>query len=198
MGRPRIHDDHTAEALLDAAERIAQADGVEAVTVRRVAEEVGTTTRAVYSAFGSKDALLVELGRRAYGILLRGLQELPETDDPAADLVEAGVRVFRRFAVEHPSLYRIGIQRELADPVLADGYRDAAWTALAALDAKVERLAAAGQLTAIEPRDARRSFHAMCEGFAAMELRGFMPPGEQERAWRVGLGAVVRGFDGAA
>ena len=122
------------------------------------------------------------------------MQELPETADPAADLIEAGVRVFRRFAVEHPSLYRIGIQQDLDDPALAEGYRDAAWAALEMLDAKIARLAAAGQLTAISPRDARRAFHAMCEGFAAMELRGFMPPGEQERVWREGLGAVVRGF----
>jgi AcrR family transcriptional regulator len=194
MGRPRIHDEHTAEALLDAAERIAQDEGVEALTVRRVADEVGTTTRAVYSAFGSKEALLVGLGRRAFGILLHGLQELPETADPAADLVDAGLRVFRRFAVEHPSLYRIGIQQEIGDPALAEGYREAAWTALEQLDARLERLAEAGQLAAITPRDARRAFHAMCEGLAAMELRGFMPPGEQERVWREGLAAVVRGF----
>ena len=195
MGRPRIHDAKTAEALLDAAEEIAQRDGVDAVTVRHVADAVGTTTRAVYSAFGSKDGLLVGLGRRAFAILEHDLEALPETADPAADLVEAGLRVFRRFAVEHPSLYRIGIQQEVGDPALAAGYRDAAWQALEVLDARVERLAAAGQLT-IAPRDARRAFHAMCEGLAAMELRGFMPPGEQERAWREALSAVVRGFAG--
>jgi AcrR family transcriptional regulator len=194
MGRPRIHDEQTAVALLDAAERIAEEGGAGAVTVRRVADEVGTTTRAVYSAFGSKDALLVELGRRAFGILLRGLEELPETDDAAADLVEAGVQVFRRFAVEHPALYRIGVQQDLDDPALAGGYRDAAWVALDALDERVGRLEASGQLGTIAPRDARRSFHAMCEGFAAMELRRFMPPGEEERAWREGLTALVRGF----
>src|SRR4029079_4095075 len=89
------------------------------------------------------------------------------------------------------------IQQEIGDPLLAEGYRDAARIALEALDAKVARLAAAGELTAIAPRDARRAFHAMCEGFAAMELRGFMPPGEQERVWREGLSAVVRGCAGA-
>jgi len=197
VGRPRIHDARTAEALLDAAEEIAQRDGVDAVTVRHVADAVVTTTRAVYSAFGSKDGLLVGLGRRAFAILQRDLEAMPETADPAADLVEAGLEVFRRFAVEHPSLYRIGIQQDVGDPALAEGYRDAAWQALEVLDARVERLAAAGQLGATTPRDARRAFHAMCEGLAGMELRGFMPPGEQERAWREALSAVVRGFAGA-
>ena len=196
MGRPRIHDAQTAEALLDAAERIAEEDGAAAVTVRRVAEEVDTTTRAVYSAFGSTRCWSTRPARVARPAAARGCRSCPETDDPAADLIEAGVRVFRRFAVEHPSLYRIGI-RNLDDPALAEGYRDAAWAALEMLDAKIARLAAAGQLTAITPRDARRAFHAMCEGFAAMELRGFMPPTEQERIWREGLGAVVRGFASA-
>ena len=194
MGRPRIHDQQTATALLDAAERIAEEGGTAAVTVRRVADDAGTTTRAVYSTFGSKEGLVVELGRRAFAILQQGLLALPETDDPAADLVEAGVRVFRRFAIEHPSLYRIGIQQDLVDPALALEYREAAWTALEVLDARVARLGPAGQLGTTTPRDARRSFHAMCEGFAAMELRRFMPPGEEERAWREGLTALVRGF----
>ena len=53
MGRPREHDAGTAAALLDAAERIVESEGLAALSVRRVADEVGTTTRAVYSLFGS-------------------------------------------------------------------------------------------------------------------------------------------------
>src|SRR5215471_13015579 len=109
MGRKRVHDEHTAEALLDAAERIVEAEGVEALTVRRVADAVGTTTRAVYSVFGSKDGLVVALGRRAFELLGAEIDAFPATRDPAADLVEAGVRVFRRFAIEHPALFRIGV-----------------------------------------------------------------------------------------
>jgi len=71
MGRPRVHNEATAQALLAAAERIVETDGIDALSLRRVAREVGTTTRAVYSVFGSKDALLAALGRRAFEILER-------------------------------------------------------------------------------------------------------------------------------
>src|SRR4051794_22977587 len=104
MGRPKLHGDQTAEALLDQAERIVETEGLDALTVRRVAEDTGTTTRAVYSVFGSKDGLIVALGVRAFDLLRTRVSSLPTTDDPAADLVDAGVDVFRRFAVEHPSL----------------------------------------------------------------------------------------------
>lgn len=102
MGRPRRHLAPTAAALLAAAEAVVEAEGPSALTVRRIAAEVGTSTRAVYATYGSKEALLVALGRKAYEILDEELRALPSTDDPVADLVEAGL-IFRRFAIEHPA-----------------------------------------------------------------------------------------------
>jgi AcrR family transcriptional regulator len=194
MGRPRRYEQSTADALLDAAERLVEADGLEAITVRRVAEAVGSTTRAVYTVYGSKDALLVALGGRAFDLLRTEIEALPTTDDPAADLVEAGVAVFRRFAIEHPALFRIGVQRTLPQPALARGFREPARQALTGLRARVERLEAAGGLGDFAVADAVGAFHALCEGLAAMELRSLLPAGEEPRLWRAALAALVRGF----
>ena len=190
MGRPRAHADRTARALLDAAERIVEAEGVGALSVRHVAEAAGTTTRAVYSLFGSKDGLVSALGSRAYELLRGGLEELPTTDDPAADLVEAGLRVFRRFAVEHPSLFRVGVQRTLEGPGYAPIDRAEARDAWVGLEAKIARLELGGRSV----HEAATEFHALCEGLAALELRCMLPAGREEAAWRDGLGALVRGF----
>ena len=91
MGRPREHNQDTATALLATAERTVEAHGLAALSVRAVAAEAGTTTRAVYSLFGSKDGLVVALGMRAYELLGAAVAGLPVTDDPAADLVDAGL-----------------------------------------------------------------------------------------------------------
>src|SRR5215213_11815837 len=104
MGRPREHDERTATALLDAAERLVTEAGLEALSVRRVADAVGTTTRAVYSLYGSKDHLVVALGVRAFDLLRAAIDSLPSTDDAADDLVAAGAVVFRGFALQHPAL----------------------------------------------------------------------------------------------
>jgi AcrR family transcriptional regulator len=194
MGRPRKHQRSTAEALLAAAERIVERDGPDALTVRRVADAVGTTTRAVYTAYGSKDALLVALGGRAFDLLRTEIDEQPTTSDPAADLVEAGVDVFRRFAVEHPALFRIGIQRTALEPSVAAGFREPAVQALAGLSRRVERLEAAGLLGHLPVPEAVWTFHALCEGLAAMELRSLLPTGDERRFWRDALTALVRGF----
>ena len=99
MGRPREHDESTEAALLAADEQAIAAGGAEALAVRGVAKEVGTTTRAVYSLFGSKNGLIAALGVRAFDFLRAELDTLPATDDPAADLVEVGL-VFRRLSTE--------------------------------------------------------------------------------------------------
>src|SRR3954471_8230001 len=112
MGRPREHDESTAEALLLAAEVLVRDHGVGALTVRAVAARAETTTRAVYSLFEGREGLLGALGARAFLLLEQGLDRYPVTDDPVDDLVEIGLRVFRRrLIVEHPVLFALGLQQ---------------------------------------------------------------------------------------
>jgi AcrR family transcriptional regulator len=194
MGRPKEHDERTALALLDAAERIVEEGGLEALSVRRVADAVGTTTRAVYSLFGAKDGLIVALGARAFDLLGAAIEALPTTADPARDLVEAGVLVFRPFALGHPALFRIGVQRVAVSPKLADQFRRAREHALAGLRARITPLATAGRLGERGIPDTIAEFHALCEGLAALELRHEIPGGDAERIWRDGLAALVAGW----
>jgi AcrR family transcriptional regulator len=198
VGRPREHDERTAAALLDAAERTVQMAGLEGLSVRGLAGSVGTTTRAVYSLFGSKDGLVVALGARAFAMLGATIAGLPVTENPAADLVEAGVEVFRSFAIGHPSLFSIGVQRTTGSPGLAIEFASAAAEAFAGLEARVTRVEAAGLLGSRSVRDAACEFHALCEGLAAVELRGQMTSGEETRIWRDALTALVAGFAVAA
>ena len=116
----------------------------------------GTSTRAVYSVFGSKDGLLVQaLARRAFEFLYTEIARLEETDDPAADLVDVGVPVFRRLVREHPALYRIAFQRVvpgMGRRPRAHRWRgrERGWVPVS----EVERLETAGQLEQKSPAEA--------------------------------------------
>src|SRR6266540_2253912 len=125
MGRPKEYDESTAAALLDVAERLVSEGGLEALSVRRLAREIGATIQAVYSLFGSKDGLVIALGTRAFNLLSDGMDSLPTTDDPAGDLVEAGVVVFRRFTLSRPSLFTIGFLRTGIPAEIAREFRSA-------------------------------------------------------------------------
>jgi AcrR family transcriptional regulator len=194
MGRPREHDERTASALLDAAERLAETDGVVALSVRRVANEVGTTTRAVYSLFGSKDGLVVALGARAFDLLRATITALPRTPDPTADLVEAGL-AFRHFGIEHPVLFRIGVQHIDIPGKSGRGFAGAAHRALAVLHVRVSRLGAVGRLGHRSVEAAACEFHALCEGLAAMEARCVIQGAEADRIWRDALSALIHGWE---
>src|SRR5215207_11297681 len=116
MGRPREHNEATRAALRTAAEQIVAKGGPAAFSVRAVADAAGTTTRAVYSLFGSKEGLLVDaLAQGAFEFLFDEIDKLVETDDPVADLIAVGVPVFRRLVLEHPARYRIAFQRPLGN-----------------------------------------------------------------------------------
>lgn len=194
MGRPKEYDEHTASDLLEAAERIIDTDGLDALSVRRVADEVGVTTRAVYSLFGSKDALLIALGARAFHLLRAALDTLPATNDPASDLVEGGVIFFRRFVLDHPALLRIGVLHLGMSPELVYQFRDAADHALVALVSRVARLATNGQLGSHSVADATCAYDALCQGLALLELRCVFPPDRGEQLWRDALSALVVGW----
>jgi AcrR family transcriptional regulator len=201
MGRPREHDEETRVQLRAAAERLVAQGGPDALSVRAVADGAGTTTRAVYSIFGSKDGLVAALAQTAFELLYDGIDELPETDDPVADLVAVGTDVVRRLVRDHPALYRIAFQRIAGLQPESDlvEARERAWVQL---QGRVQRLKDAGLLGRKAVPDAARELNAMWEGLANAELRGdvlrIMPPGEEERAWRDALTTVLRGFSATA
>jgi AcrR family transcriptional regulator len=199
MGRPRKHDEQTRAALRAAAERLVAERGAAGVSVRAIADAAGVSTRAVYSLFGSKEALVVDaLAQGAFTFLASEIERLPLSDDPAADLVEVGVRVFRRLVLEHPALYRIAFQRIAPGLRAGPELTAARERAFAGLLARVERVAEAGLLGDKPVREAAVEFNAMMEGLSNAELRGailrLLPEGEEERAWRLALETVVSGF----
>jgi AcrR family transcriptional regulator len=205
VGRPREHDEHTAAALLAAAERTIQERGPEALSIRGVATDVGTTTRAVYSVFGSKDGLISALGAHGFDLLRQGLEALPTTEDPGGDLIAAAL-MFRRFALDHPALFAISVQRKppeefgigtqpsVPSPDLSLQVRAAASAALDLLKERVGRFAHAQSLGGRSVNEATLQFHALCEGLAAVELRGINPSLHWERVWRQAFTALIAGL----
>jgi AcrR family transcriptional regulator len=199
VGRPREHNEDTRAALRAAAERLVSEGGPAAFSVRAVANAAGTTTRAVYSLFGSKEGLLIDaLAQGAFDFLADGIDELVETDNPVADLVAVGVHVFRPLVVEHPALYRVAFQRIVPGFRAGPEVTQARSRAFAGLLDKVRRLDDAGLLGHKSIQEAAVEFDAMLEGLANAELRGAilpnLPPGGEEAAWRAALTTVIRGF----
>src|SRR3954451_23174298 len=191
MGRRPQHNEQTATALLDAAERLIAEGGVDGLSLRELAQDAGTTTRAVYSVFGSKAGLLAALGARAFRLLQQEIEALPTTQHPSTALIEAAL-VFRNFAVGHPALFSIAFHD--ADPKIWPLFRAAAIDALAVLDERFLPLADADLLGGRSIAEASTQFRALGEGVAWTELRGNPLPPDPERFWRSAFHALITGL----
>lgn len=70
-GRRRSDGERTHAAILDAATRLASVEGLEGLTIGRVAEELEVTKSGVYAHFGSRERLQLETVEAAMAIFER-------------------------------------------------------------------------------------------------------------------------------
>lgn len=202
MGRPRVHDTQTGEELLDAAERIVARSSPNALSVRTVAAECGVSSRAVYSVYGSKGALMAALGNRTFVELADTIKTLPSTDDPVSDLVAAAVNGFRQVMIRRPALFRIGFQNADISAEVRAAFQPARMDAFELLLNRLARLKAAGLLPNHEVLEAAFQFNALCEGLVVMELRELaqcevFDGDEWRRRWSQAIHSLVVGFASA-
>src|SRR5437764_1480840 len=77
-------------ALIEAAARLIATEGAAALTLRRVADEVGTSTMAIYTHFGGMSELRRAVRQEGFARLAARAARVRETDDPVADLAVLG------------------------------------------------------------------------------------------------------------
>jgi len=96
-------------AVVDAALTLADSEGLEALTIRRLAQALGVTPTALYWHFADKQAVLDALGDRLWAEVLQALSPAAAGDAWAQirAAFEAMVTVFRR----HPALAHLAPSR---------------------------------------------------------------------------------------
>lgn len=205
MARPNKHDATTREALLDAAEALLAAAGPDVVSVRSVADEIGVSTRAVYSVFGAKSGLMGALAARGFQRLADLVNGLPVTGDPLADLAAAGPHAFRVFAQASPHLFRITFDQISEEIYAQPETYPALFASYRSLASRFSRALDAGLVTPRPVVELVFMYHSLCCGLAANELSRQPPPvgsnfwkiadGVDFAAlWTTALAAFVRGL----
>ena len=92
-------------ALMEAAARLLAEQGPQALTTRRLAAEVGTSTMAVYTHFGGMEELRRAIREDGFARLEREWAGVEQMNDPVADLSVSGA-TYVAFALANPNLYR--------------------------------------------------------------------------------------------
>jgi len=103
------------ERVVAAALDVADAEGVEAVTMRRLAEELGVHPTSLYNHLPTKEAIL-----DAMADALVGEADLPDTFDAWPDWVRAMAAGMRSVARTHPGAFLVLVQRAATGPAASE------------------------------------------------------------------------------
>ena len=152
------------DRVVDAAATIADADGLDAVTLARVAGGLGVRAPSLYNHVDGRAGLLRALA-------LRGVRELTAALREAAigrsgpDALAATARAYRAYAVAHPGLYAASVAAPAPD--------DAEHLAAAGETVDVVYAVLRGwQLAGDDAVHAARAFRSAIHGFVLLEATG--------------------------
>ena len=105
MNRDANANNGIRPALIEAAARLIATEGAAGLTLRRVAQEVGTSTMAIYTHFGGMPELRRAVRQEGFARLTARAEQLGESEDPVADLAGLGIAYYQ-LAMSNPHLYR--------------------------------------------------------------------------------------------
>lgn len=190
VGRPKAYDDGLRVRLVEAAARLLADEGAGAVTTRRVAAEVGTSTTAIYSLIGSKQELFRAMHREGFHRLARHLAEVAPRADPIDHIAALGL-AYHAMAVESPHLYHVMFETswsefepDAADRALARGTLDVL------VDA-VRRAVEAGELHG-DPNDLAIELWSLNHGITSLGLTGMLGSPAEVRRRLASAGRALR------
>jgi AcrR family transcriptional regulator len=179
------------QAFLDAAEGLLLSEGPAALTVRRIAAEVGCSTKVVYTTFGGKDGLSEALYLEGFERFLRLQLRVPARDDAVAR-IRGLAAAFREGALAEPAYYRVmylqGIPGFVPNPEARARARRNFELARQTLEAGT----ASGQLRAVDPVEAALSLWVVAHGVLSLELAGYLDHEQAEVQYWAVTDAVIQ------
>ncbi len=163
-------DGHLRRAeILEAAERIFVAEGYEGATIRKIADEVGVSSTALYMHFPDKSCILLEICERTIGQLLERNSVIAAKPVDAATRVKLMLESYMRWGFEHPNAYELVFSsaRQISG-VLQDGGTDTGARCYEIFSGVVREIAAEGRLRTGTADSAAQALWASCHGVVTL------------------------------
>lgn len=109
------HHGELRPALIDAANAIIRDGGIEGLSMRRLADQVGVSRMAPYHHFKDKNALLCAIAEIGFEAQDRMIREILDVEDDASSqaLFTRWVRAYIRFANDNPQTYDLMYGKEI-------------------------------------------------------------------------------------
>jgi AcrR family transcriptional regulator len=194
--------DETRNRIMDAARELFASEGYEAVSMRRIAQEIEYSPTAIYVHFADKQTLFREICSEDFAKLASVFTKLGKIEDPLERICEVG-QAYIRFALQYPNHYRMMFMtRHVHEPgeKLPETKGNPDEDAYAFLKMSVQR-AIDAKLLRSDLKDANlvtQTLWAVAHGVASLQIVKGTDPwiewADVELRAKTALGAVVTGM----
>jgi AcrR family transcriptional regulator len=164
-------DGHLRRAeILEAAERIFIAEGYEGATIRKIADEVGVSSTALYMHFTDKSCILLEICERTIRLLLERNREIAGKPLDPVVRVRMMLEAYMRWGLEHPNAYQLVYSqpRPVSATLWPEAADDLSTECYNAFAGVVREIAASGRLRTGTADSAAQSLWMSCHGVVAL------------------------------
>ncbi len=187
--KDRYHHGSLRKTLMDAALDSLEKDGLQGLSLRKLAESAGVSKTAPYRHFKDKKELLINIAADGFGMLADrlavagpadaapGAEATAEAGHPAVDAGADVMRLFRAyidFARERPALYKLMFS-PLGYSLHSEKCRLNSERALGYLFSAVGKAQAAGWRSGRETRALGLSIWASVHGWATLLIDNLLP-----------------------
>lgn len=170
--RASYHHGALRAALLSASLQLIEAEGIGAVSLRRVAREAGVSPGAPYHHFPDRASLLAALSAQGYQLLAGELAAARDAASTPVQALTALLRAYVTFAQRHPAYFRIMFRPELSEPQKHPDAKAAEEAAEAILDETVADCVRAGVIPAHQADALALAAWSLSHGLASLWLDG--------------------------
>jgi AcrR family transcriptional regulator len=165
-----VIDPSGSERFIFAGLRVLHERGAAELTLRRVAQQAGSSTMGIYSCFGGRAGMLEAIYRRGFELLKDAISAPAANADPCQAII-AIATAYRRFALGNPALYALMFERPLPgfdpSPQLRSWALDLTFTPLAG---EVARAQEGGLLAGDDPVRPSYLLWTTVHGITSIEL----------------------------
>lgn len=107
LERRQRQKEEVKASILAAAWSVVQAEGWQALSIRKIADAIEYSVPVIYSHFDCKDAIMLEFTKEGFRQLTEQMQQYTHKDQTASQQLEAVGKAYWQFAFDNKAYYQL-------------------------------------------------------------------------------------------
>jgi AcrR family transcriptional regulator len=165
------HREEVRALMLAASREIVLAEGIDALTIRRVAKAIGYCGGSIYSYFDSREAIAMELVHEGFDRLREFMARAMHVVDPVERLTAIGA-AYLAFAEQEPASFRLIFmnQAKLSDELMHEAHERHGKHIYDFLVGVIRQLLESRNVSSVDPEEIAQLCWCTIHGVASLRL----------------------------